>query len=469
MQTRALSLTVVFLLLTPLAMLASSHREAPLISEDPAADATDLYVFRSPDAPNTVTFVANYSPFAAAQGGPNFTRFSESVLYEIHIDNDGDANEDITYQFRFRNATGNGNTFLYNTGPVTSLTDADLNVRQYYTVTRVDGDRRTGMSRQIGGELQAAPWNIGPRSTPNYEANLAMPAAHALPGGGRVFAGPRDDPFFVDLGSVFDLLALRPIQTLHLINEPGNANGVDGLKGYNVMSLVLQVPIADVMRSGGSPIIGAWTTASRSRVTVRSAGLRPVQSLSAPVQVSRLGMPLVNEVVIPLAFKDFFNTAEPSGDLPLFNANETFRNRVLNPEAASLVPVLYPGVTVPAAPRNDILAVFLTGLDGVNKPPAVVPSEMLRINLSTPVTASPDRLGAIAGDAGGFPNGRRLADDIVDIELRVVAGVLVSGFNKSPNNALTDGVDANDVPFTNTFPYLASPHQGYESVPQGGN
>jgi hypothetical protein len=468
MSNRALSL-ILTCLLVPAALLASSHREAPLISEDPAADGTDVYVFRSPDAPNTVTFVANYYPFAVSQGGPNFARFSDSVLYEIHIDNNGDAKEEITYQFRFRTDTRNGTTFLYNTGQVTSLDDADLNVRQFYTVTRVDGNRRTGAARQLGTEFQVAPWNIGPRSTPNYDANLAMPAIGTLPNGGRVFCGPRDDPFWVDLGSIFDLLALRPLQSLHLINQPGNTKGVDGLKGYNVMSIVLQVPIADVIQSQSNQIIGVWSTASRARVTVRSTGLTPLQMLSAPVQVSRLGMPLVNEVVIPLAFKDFFNSSEPSGDLPLFNTNDTFKNRVLDPEAAKLIPVLYPGVTVPPAPRNDILSVFLTGLDGLNKPPNVVPAEMLRLNLATPVTASPNRMGALAGDNQGFPNGRRLTDDVVDIELQVVAGVLVPGFNKQPNNMLTQGVPTNDVPFLSSFPYLASPHSGYDSMPQGGN
>ena len=469
MSKRNLSLTILgFLFATSL--MATSHREAPLITEDPAADATDVYVFRSPDVQNSVTLVANYYPFANAQGGPNFARFSDNVLYEIHIDNNGDGKEDITYQFRFRTDTRNPNTFLYNTGPVASLTDPNLNVRQFYTVTRVDGGRRSNNGRQIGGEFQVAPWNIGPRSTPNYEANLGTPAIAALPGnGGKVFCGPRDDPFFVDLGSVFDLLALRPIQSLHVINQPGNAKGVDGLKGYNVMSIVLQVPISDVTQNASNPIIGVWSTSSRSHVTIRSTGLTPIQTLSGPVQVSRLGMPLVNEVVIPLAFKDFFNSSEPSGDLPLFTSNETFRNRILDPEAARLIPVLYPGVSVPPAPRNDILSVFLTGLDGLNKPANVVPSEMLRINLSTPVTANPNRMGALAGDNGGFPNGRRLTDDVVDIELQVVAGVLVDGFNKAPNNVLTDGVDANDSPFLASFPYLASPHSGYDSMPQGGN
>jgi hypothetical protein len=454
-------------LLFPLAAAASSHREAPQISKDPTVDNTDVYVFRSPDATDTVTLIANFVPFAAAQSGPNFWSFDDDALYEIHIDNNGDAKEDITYQFRFRTDYRSKNTFLYNTGQVTTLNDTDLNVRQFYTVTRIDGARRGGTPTVVGSEMQVAPWNVGPRSTPNYEANLGAAAVGTMSTGeGKVFAGPRDDPFFVDLGSVFDLLALRPIQSLHLIPNPANAAGVDGLKGYNVQTIALQVPIARVLGSNSS-IIGVWSTSSRSRVAVRSASSRPVQSLSSFVQVSRLGMPLVNEVVMPLAFKDIFNGSEPAGDFPLFNANADFRNRVLDPEVAKLIPVLYPGVTVPPAPRNDLVSVFLTGLEGVNKPAGVVPSEQIRINLSTPVTAAPNRLGAIAGDAGGFPNGRRLTDDAVDVALRVVAGVLVPGFDKAPNNALTDGVDANDRPFLTRFPYVATPHSGYESMPQG--
>jgi hypothetical protein len=468
MSSRITRLMAAAVLVVSLAIpaAASSHREAPLISKDPTVDNTDVYAFRSPDAPDTVTLIANYIPLEPAQSGPNFWSLDDDALYEIHIDNDGDAREDITYQFRFRTERRSDQTFLYNTGQVTSLDDADLNVRQYYTVTRVDGNRRSGRSTAVGSNLQVAPWNVGPRSTPSYETNLGAPAVFNLTGGeGRVFVGPRDDPFFVDLGSIFDLLALRPIQSLHLIPTPANAAGVDGLKGYNVHSLALQIPIARVM--GNSPVIGVWATASRSRVTVRSAGARPSQSLSSFVQVSRLGMPLVNEVVMPLAFKDLFNTSEPNGDFPLFQANATFRNRVLDPEVARLIPVLYPGVTVPPAPRNDLVSVFLTGLDGVNKPAGVVPAEMIRLNITTPVAASPNRLGAIAGDAQGFPNGRRLSDDTVDIALRVVAGVLVDGFNKAPNNALTDGVDANDKPFLSRFPYAATPSSGYESTPQG--
>ena len=448
-------------LLVCTAAFASSHREAPLITEDPTMDNTDVYVFRSPDRPDTVTIIANYIPLEEPANGPNFYNFSPAGIYEIHIDTNGDAKEDVTYAFRFRTDVRDPNTFLYNTGPVLTLDSANLNVRQYYSVTRTTGDRRTGNSTTIGDEFQVAPANIGPKSTPDYAA-LANAAIGEMPNGGRVFAGPRDDPFFVDIGGIVDLLTLRPIQQLHKVPPVAqSAAGVDGLAGYNVHSIAIQVPISSLV-SGNNNVIGVWATASRSRVTILNTGASRRQSLGGTSQVSRLGMPLVNEVVMSLAFKDIFNASEPSGDAPLFTSNETFRNRILDPETAKLMTLLY-GVSVPPAPRNDLVQVFLTGIPGVNQPPNVTPAEMIRINLSTPVTAQPNRLGAIAGDAGGFPNGRRLADDVTDIELRVVAGVLVDGFNKSPNNALTDGVDANDETFLSTFPYVALPHQGFDS------
>ena len=454
-------------------VFASSHREAPLITEDPTMDNTDVYVFRSPDAPNTVTIIANYIPLEEPANGPNFYNFSPAGVYEIHIDNNGDAREDITYQFRFRTDVRNPNTFLYNVGPVTTIDDADLNVRQFYSVSRITGARRSGAATSFGTNFQVAPPNIGPKSTPSYEA-LANAAIFNLPdGGGRVFAGPRDDPFFVDIGSIVDLLTLRPVQQLHLVPPAAqSANGVDGLKGYNVHTIAIQVPITQLVSGGNAPsaptaanaVIGVWASSSRSRVTILNSGASGRQSLGGTSQVSRLGMPLVNEVVLPLAFKDIFNASEPSGDAPLFTSNETFRNRVLDPEVAKLMTALY-GISVPPAPRNDLVQVFLTGLPGANQPPNVPPAEMIRLNVAVPATAQPNRLGAIASDLGGFPNGRRLSDDVVDISLRVVAGVLVDGFNKSPNNALTDGVDANDRAFLSTFPYVALPHQGFESRP----
>lgn len=463
---------LILLIACSTAAFASSHREAPLITEDPTMDNTDVYVFRSPDAPNTVTIIANYIPLEEPGNGPNFYNFSTAGVYEIHIDNNGDAKEDITYQFQFRNDLRNANTFLYNTGPVLTLDSANLNFRQFYTVNRIAGARRTGAMTNLGGQFQVAPANIGPKSTPDYAA-LANGAVFDLGNNaGKVFAGPRDDSFFVDIGSIVDLLTLRPVQQLHKIPPVAqSANGVDGLKGYNVHTIAIQVPISQLVSGGQVPananaanaVIGVWASSSRSRVTVLNPALGR-QSLGGLTQVSRLGMPLVNEVVLSRAFKDIFNGSEPSGDAPLFTSNETFRNRVLNPETATLMNALY-GVDVPPAPRNDLVQVFLTGLPGANQPPNVTPAEMIRLNVAVPVTASPNRLGALAGDLGGFPNGRRLTDDVVDISLRVVAGVLVPGYDKSPNNALTDGVDANDKAFLTTFPYAALPHQGFESRP----
>lgn len=471
-RSRSSAVLIALFLLTT-TVFASSHREAPLITEDPTMDNTDVYMFRSPDAPNTITIIANYIPLEEAGNGPNFYNFSTAGVYEIHIDNNGDAKEDITYQFQFRNELRNANTFLYNTGPVLTLDSANLNFRQFYTVNRITGARRTGSGASLGSQFQVAPANIGPKSTPDYAA-LANAAIFNLPNNsGRVFAGPRDDPFFVDIAGIVDLLTLRPVQQLHKVGPFANsAPGVDGLRGYNVHTIALQIPTAALVAGGDVPTnanaanatIGVWATSSRNRITVLNTGATGRQSLGGLSQVSRLGMPLVNEVVLSRAFKDIFNASEPAGDAPLFTSNETFRNRVLNPEVATLMNALY-GIDVPPAPRNDLVQVFLTGLPGANQPPNVTPADMLRLNVAVPVTSSPNRLGAIANDLGGFPNGRRLGDDVVDIALRVVAGVLVPGYNKEPNNALTDGVDANDKPFLSTFPYVALPLQGFESKP----
>ncbi len=469
-------LVLLLSLTAALSSFASSHREAPLITEDPTMDNTDVYVFRSPDAPDTITIIANYIPFEEPAGGPNFFNFSEAGVYEIHIDNNGDAVEDVTYQFQFRTDVRNPMTFLYNTGPVLTIDSANLNVRQFYNVTRITGARRGGTRTTLLTNGHVAPANIGPKSTPDYAALAGAAVENMGTNAGRVFAGPRDDSFFVDLGGVFDLLTLRPVQQLHLVPPmAASAPGVDGLRGYNVHTIALQILISQLVAGGNVPtaptaanaVIGVWASASRPRVTILNAGATRRQTLSGNTQVSRLGMPLVNEVVLPLAFKDIFNASEPSGDAPLFQANEDFRNRVLDPEVPKLMKALY-NLDVPPAPRNDLVQVFLTGIPGANQPPNVVPAEMIRLNVAVPVTASANvnRLGVIAGDLGGFPNGRRLGDDVVDITLRVAAGVLVSGFNKSPNNALTDGVDANDRPFLSTFPYAALPHQGFDSRPR---
>ncbi len=429
---------------------ASSHREAPLISEDPVADNTDTYAFVSPDNPETVTLVANWIPFELPPGGPNFNKFGDDVLYKINVDNDGDATADVVYQWRFKTTVENPDTFLYNTGPVESLDDENLNVRQTYTLTEV----RDGQRTDLVTNAPVAPANIGPRSTPNYD-QLANAAVVQLEGGGQSFAGPRDDPFFVDLGSVFDLLGNRPLNEAHVAPLP-NAPGQDDLAGFNVHSVVLQVPTDSLI--DGDPVIGVWSTTDRR--TDRVFGSGKVKNSGSFTQVSRLGMPLVNEVVAPLGAKDAFNASKPSGD-------KQFLPAVENPEVATLIPQLYPGVNVPEGPREDIVTIFLTGVPDVNQPENVKPAEMIRLNTSISPTPSgqQDRLGLLAGQNDAFPNGRRLVDDVYDIELRALAGgtPFTPEFNISPNNALTDGVDANDVPFLASFPYLALPHQGYES------
>ena len=428
---------------------ASSHREAPLISSDPLADNTDVYAFMSPDAPDLVTLIASFAPFEDPAGGPNFYKFGDNVLYEIKIDNNGDAREDVTYQFRFKTSVANGNTFLYNTGPITSLDSPNWNVRQSYTVTRVLGSNGLGgRSTVLGKDLTTPPVNIGFRSTPNYDA-LAAAAVEDLGDGVRVFAGQRDDPFFVDL-NVFDLLAVPPADT----------DNKDSLAGYNVHTIAIEVPIAALTAnrtrpaSGSDPnaVIGVWSTASRPSVTVRKDGSEKAEGTS--IQVSRLGQPLVNEVVIPRAAKDLFNSLEPTEDgaaLPY----------VLDPEVPKLLSLLF-GIQSPPSPRNDLVTIFLTGIPGLNQPPGVRPSEMLRLNTGIAPVFTPNSLGVLGGDVAGFPNGRRLTDDVVDIALRAMAGAtpLTPTFNTGINAQLGDGVAANDKPFLSVFPYVATPHAG---------
>jgi hypothetical protein len=437
---------------------ASSHREAPVIADDPAADNTDLYAFRSPDRPDTVTLVANYIPLEEPAGGPNFAKFDDSVLYEVKVDNDGDADEDISYQFRFSTTVANGNTFLYNTGPVTSLDDPDLNVRQTYTVTRVDGKNRATV---LGTGIATPPVNIGPRSTPNYDA-LASGAVTDLPGGIKVFAGQRDDPFFVDLGSVFDLAGLRPFNPFHLIPLPAGP-GVDGVAGFNTHSIAIQVPISQLVKIPNTTI-GVYASSSRQKIEIR----RPDgtnESTGPWVQVSRLGNPLINEVVIPLGKKDLWNRSEPEDDAQ-------FASSYTDPEVPALVNLLYPALPdASTTGRGDLVAVLLTGVNGLNLT-GPKQADLLRLNTSIapsgPVGTG-NRLGVLEGEFAGYPNGRRLEDDVTDIEVRALAcgyGDILAGAlglcNLSPNNVLGDGVDANEKPFSTTFPYLASPHQGYD-------
>jgi hypothetical protein len=457
----------------------SSHREAPEISKDPVADSTDLYAFVSPDKPDTVTLIANYIPAEVPAGGPNFYNFGDDVLYEIHVSNAGTAASDISYQFRFTTQIQNPKSFLYNSGPIQSLTDANWNLRQTYSVTRVSG----GQSTTLATGLACPPCNIGPRSTPNYSA-LAQAAIHSLPSGETVFAGQRDDPFYVDLGAIFDLGDIRPLQHLHLIPMP-DAAGVNTLKGINVHSIAIQVPKSMLTADGSKPsdpaaagsVIGVWTTASRQKASVLGGGANGSDMQSGPwVQRSRLGNPLINEVIVPLGTKDYWNSQPPSGD-------SQFAAAGLRPELAKLLPVLYPGVfpnldalnqnSDPSADRTDLAAILLTGI-----PTGIVPgfqnntgttiADMLRLNLAIPPAQNPNPIGLVAGDAAGFPNGRRIQDDVVTIALRAVAGATYALVNPSykPDDAVglvTGGVSAADNPATplSSFPYIADPNPGF--------
>jgi Domain of unknown function (DUF4331) len=449
---------------------ASSHREAPLIADDPAVDNTDVYAFVSPDAPNTVTILANYIPFEDPAGGPNYYRFDPTALYELHVDNNGDARDDVTYQFRFETTVSNPNTFLYNTNQVTSPTDPDLHVKQTYTVTRVvqgrgrgddddDDDDAGGRGTVLAADVPVPPANIGPRSNPTYDA---LQGVRDLGSGRKVFAGPRDDPFFVDLGSIFDLGGLRPFNAFHLITPPGMEAGQDGVLNYNTHTIGIQVPKTDLLRApAANGNIGVYASASRREMRVlRENGT--VDSRGDWVQVSRLGNPLVNEVVIPVGQKDRWNSSSPRND-------SQFLDRYTSPELAGLVNFLYPALPdAPTGGRDDLVAVLLTGVPGLNFT-GDTKADLLRLNTAIAPDGSEDRLGALAGDLQGFPNGRRLADDVTDIELRAVAcgyGAILEGLlglcNLSPNNLIGDGVDVNENAFLSSFPYVAPPNRGYE-------
>ncbi len=451
---------------------ASSHREAPLISQDPVADATDLYAFISPDRRDSVTFITNWIPYQSPSGGPNWFRFGDDVLYELHIDNVGDAQDHIAFQFRFKTEIVNPNTFQITTDPVTSLNDKDLNLRQFMDITRLDAPAGSNSCKNtplancaaatktvLGTHIPVAPPNVGPASFPIY-AGVAALAVTDLGKGIKAFAGPRADSFFADIGSLFDLTTIREV--------PGNqGGGVNNFASYNVSTISLQIPIDQLTKNNTRPtdpksdaaVIGSWLTSSRRTTGVLTRGVG--SSVSGNwVQIERLGMPLVNEIVVPLALKDAFNGLYPWEDATI----PAVVNVVLNPEPARLIKQRY-NIDSPPTPRSDVLMVFAQGVAGLNQLPNVVPSEMLRLNVAIPPSKKPKRLGVLAGDVGGFPNGRRLNDDVVDIELQVVAGVLVNGFNIAPNNQLGDGVNRPFRPVMDVFPYQATPYSGFYYYP----
>ena len=483
-------------LLGPGTSSAASHREAPYILNDPAVDNTDTYAFVSPNDVGKVTMIANWAPFSDPTGGPNFYPWDTSAAYDINIDNDGDAKADLVYRWTFNDVDkrgtvdrgpGNGGkgTFLYADGPVESLTDPNLLFRQTYDLDLITD---TGTTTTLVNDGLVAPSNVGKATIPDYAA-LRKEAVTPTSDGGKSYVGQADDSFFLDL-RVFDLLYGGDLSEV----------GDDTLAGYNVNTIALELPrelLVANRNAGANPVIGVWSTTSRQKTRVfADTNKGPTTTVTDStdettdsgdfVQVSRLGNPLVNEAVVPANLKDFFNRSTPDND-------GKFLGKVQDPEVPALIEMLYkipnPNKlgTPPAAKRNDLVASFLTGfskdvfagntfgglgsgvvdadlnsldINAVSPNPA--PAEYLRLNVNVPLTAEPNRLGVVGGDLAGFPNGRRLTDDVVDIALQVFEGVLIrpDGDTKTAVAGLGDAVNKNDRRFLNTFPFIADPHSG---------
>jgi len=439
--------------------IGSSHREAPRILADPTADNTDLYAFTAPDAPGSLTVVANWIPLEDPAGGPYFGKLDPRARYYVKIDNTGDGYEDVAYRWHFSQRFRNPNSFLYAAPTVDSATDLDVNFVQTYDLYKETyRNRRLTRVQKLADNAPVAPDNVGPKTMPNYAA-VSNSATASLARGGKSFVGPADDAFFVDLGAIFDGIN---------IDQPGRPNiglgnqggGKDDVAGYNTHSFVLQVPESEVTRNGDpvaqpdSPnaVVGVWATTERRTLRVQGGHAKRKW-----VQVSRLGNPLINEVIIPIAKKDMFNRTSPRGDA----AN--FGQFALNPEPARLLNALF-DLGVKETNRTDIVQALLTGVPGLTKigsKPAA--ADTLKLNLGVPPASSPNRFGVLAGDVAGFPNGRRLADDVVDIELRVIAGALLPEDQGGKQIPLGDGVDMNDKSFRTAFPYVALPTDGFGS------
>ena len=448
--------------------IGSSHREAPNIMLDPAADNTDVYAFTADDAEGALTVVSNWIPGQVPASGPNFFRWDDRARYYIKVDNRGDGKPNIEYRYKFTTEIRNPDSFL-NAGPGASGY-GDLNLLQTYDVTRFDynGKGKRTDKRVVGKNLPVAPPNIGPKTFPDY-GSFERGATKTLKDGSKVFVGQREDPFFVDLGATFDAINVR----MGTGNEGG---GKDDFSGMSTESIVMQIPERELTRNGrpvadaeaANAVVGVWSTTERRKLELTGAdydkaaggklGKRSSRGKRAKnkwIQVSRLGNPLVNEVIIPLGDKDRFNRTSPDKDA----AN--YGSYVLEPELAAVLNALF-DVGAPETDREDLL-VLLTGVEGVNQHSgrfAGNPVDTLKVNLGTPPASAPSRFGVIGGDVAGYPNGRRLGDDVVDISLQVVAGILDG--NAVP---LGDGVDSNDVPFGATFPYVGSPDSGFDSDP----
>ena len=406
---------------------ASSHLEAPATTVDPYADNTDVYAFHSPGDPNSITLIANYIPIEEPAGGPNYFGFSDNTLYEIHVDNDGDCNEDITYRFTFqKNNLADPTTYFRFLGPVGAGLP-DRNVQLIYTATRITSG---GTTTLVSGAA-TSPYNVGPRS--NSSIFLAMLNSVQTNGSTKIFAGVVDDPFFMDLAAFYDLLTIRV--------PPGlSGGGVDSHAGRNVASIAIEVPITDLTRDGEPPddetdpdaILGVWATASRRSIRLLQPGGKRADT-GDWVQVSRLGMPLVGQVLVPLGDRDEYNRRHPSADA---GASQNF---LLFSDVPSLLGAAL-GIEPPPPPRLDMVSNF----QHVGKTPAGCNGDVLRLNVKMP---------------SGFPNGRQLEDDVVDIALHAV----MYGTIPPPDSiSIGDGVDENDRPFLTAFPYMGAPHRGFD-------
>jgi hypothetical protein len=443
----------------------SSHREAPKILTDPTADNTDVYAYTAKDAPGSLTVVANWIPLEEPAGGPYFGKLDPEARYYVKIDNTGDGLEDVAYRWKFKQRFRNPESFLYAAPTVTSVNDPDINFVQTYDLYRETYDKKGEIehSKLVADDVPVAPDNVGPKTIPDY-ATVSNGAVASVRGGGKTFVGPADDAFFVDLGAIFDGINIdkpgRP--NIGLGNQGG---GKDDVSSYNTHSFVLQVPESQVTRDGKSvkdakssnAVVGVWASTERKRMSVRRHNGRKHYKANW-VQVSRLGNPLINEVIIPIGQKDKFNRTSPSDDL----AN--FGKYALNPEPARLLNALF-GLGVKETNRTDIVQALLTGVPGltqIGKNPA--PADTLKLNLGVAPAATENRFGVLAGDVAGFPNGRRLADDVVDIELRVIAGALLPANQGGKQIPLGDGVDQNDKPFRATFPYVALATDGISGI-----
>jgi hypothetical protein len=446
----------------------SSHREAPKILGAPQLDNTDLYAYTAPDAPDKLTVVANWIPFEDPSGGPYFGKLDPKARYYVKVDNTGDGREDVAYRWEFKSQFRNPNSFLYAAPTVDSVDDPDINFVQTYDLYKETyRNGRVVRERKLANDLPVAPDNVGPKTIPNY-AQVSAGAVKSLQGGYKTFVGPADDAFFIDLAVAFDGINIdkpgRP--GIGLGNQGG---GKDDVAGYATHSFVLQIPESEVTKDGRkvsgpsarNAVVGVWSTTERQSVSVlssRSRGKGKARYQRRWQQVSRLGNPLINEVIIPIGLKDKYNRTSPADDAANFGA------AALSPEPARLLNALF-GLGVKETDRTDIVQALLTGVPGLTQiAKNAVPADTLKTNLGVPPSANPNRFGVLANDIAGFPNGRRLIDDVVDIELRVIAGALLPADQGGKQIPLGDGVDQNDKPFRDTFPYVALPDSAFDST-----